>query len=145
MKQTPAKRNRKRKRREPSPAEAAAARARARAEAILKVRSGQWTATAAAAHLGVSRKTYYAWERRGLEGLLAGVEERLPGRPSQPRDAEKERLAQQVKALQNELHLANLKLTIRERFSPVRDETTGKPTKRLKPSASEPPRKKGGK
>ena len=140
MKQNRPKRNRNRPR-EQSAREAAA---RERAEAILKVRSGQWTATKAAAHLGVSRKTYYEWERRGLEGLLAGVQERLPGRPRQPRDEEKERLAEQVKALQNERHLANLKLTVNERLSQLPDAGRGKPTKSQKPSASEhPPPKRG--
>jgi transposase len=48
---------------------------------ILKVRSGQMTASAAAAALGVSRKTYYQWEARGLAAMLQELEEKEPGRP----------------------------------------------------------------
>ena len=44
--------------------------ARKRAAVILKVRSGQMTATAGAKELGISRKSYYAWERRALEALM---------------------------------------------------------------------------
>ena len=42
--------------------------ARLRAEVIMKVRCGLLTAQQAAEHLGVSRKTYYKWEERGLSG-----------------------------------------------------------------------------
>jgi DNA invertase Pin-like site-specific DNA recombinase len=38
--------------------------ARLRAELILKVRAGLMTATEAAGHLGVSRKTYYTRTKR---------------------------------------------------------------------------------
>jgi transposase-like protein len=55
--------------------------ARERAELIVKVRSGQMTAAAAAAALGVSRKTYYHWESRGLSGMLGQLEDKEPGRP----------------------------------------------------------------
>lgn len=55
--------------------------ARRKAEMIMKVRCGLLTASQAAEALGVSRKTYYRWERRGLAGLLEGVSEKTPGRP----------------------------------------------------------------
>jgi transposase len=51
--------------------------ARLRAELILKVRTGQMTATAAAAALGVSRKTYYEWEVRGLRGMLRALHSKV--------------------------------------------------------------------
>jgi hypothetical protein len=41
-------------------------KARLRAEVIMKVRCGLMTAQQAAEQLGVSRKTYYQWEERGL-------------------------------------------------------------------------------
>jgi excisionase family DNA binding protein len=41
-------------------------KARLRAEVIMKVRCGLMTAQQAAEYLGVSRKTYYKWEQRGL-------------------------------------------------------------------------------
>ena len=40
--------------------------ARQRAQLIMQVRSGVLTAEAAARQLGISRKTYYKWERRAL-------------------------------------------------------------------------------
>jgi transposase len=55
--------------------------ARRKAEMIMKVRCGLMSASQAAEALGVSRKTYYQWERRGLAGLLEGVSEKTPGRP----------------------------------------------------------------
>jgi transposase len=38
-------------------------------------------ATEAAALLGISRKTYYKWEQRGVAALLEGLEEKTAGRP----------------------------------------------------------------
>jgi transposase len=58
-----------------------AATARKKAEVIMKVRCGLMTASQAAEALGVSRKTYYQWERRGLSGLLEAVSEKKAGRP----------------------------------------------------------------
>jgi transposase len=59
-------------------------KSRHRAEAIMKVRCGLMTATEAAAQLGVSRKTYYQWERRGLAALLDGLCDQRAGRPEKP-------------------------------------------------------------
>ena len=47
--------------------------ARKRAELIMKVRCSLMSSSEAAAEMGVSRKTYYKWERKGLVGLLASV------------------------------------------------------------------------
>jgi len=55
-----------------------------RAEMIMKVRCGLMTASDAATELGVSRKTYYKWEQRGLAALLAGVGDHKAGRPKKP-------------------------------------------------------------
>jgi hypothetical protein len=71
---------------------------------ILQVRSGRITATEAALLLGISRKTYYQWEQRALSGMLAGLENRSPGRPLAPKpDPETLRLKQQVAELENRL------------------------------------------
>ena len=56
-----------------------------RAEIIMKVRCGLMTASQGAEELGISRKTYYQWEQRGLAGLLNGVSEKQAGRPENPR------------------------------------------------------------
>jgi transposase-like protein len=79
---------------------------RHRAEIILQVRAGQISATEAARQLGISRKTYYQWEQRALSGMLAGLENRSPGRPSTPKpDLETRRLQQQVIELEKRLKL----------------------------------------
>ena len=55
-----------------------------RAEMIMKVRCGLMTASEAAKQLGISRKTYYKWEQRGLAALLEGVGDQKAGRPKKP-------------------------------------------------------------
>jgi transposase len=81
------------------------AQARLRAELILKVRSGMMTASAAAKRLGVSRKTYYKWEKRALAGMVEGLCERDSGRPALKPDEEKESLRKKVAELERELRL----------------------------------------
>lgn len=89
-------------------------RARVRALTILRVRKGQMTAKAAAAELGVSRKTYYQWERRGLEGMLQALEDREPGRPTEAEDPEKEQLLARVTELEAKLEEARAREALRE-------------------------------
>jgi len=50
--------------------------------------------------LGVSRKTWHAWQRRGLEGLLEGMSRRPPGRRASPADPEKAALRKRVSELE---------------------------------------------
>jgi transposase len=88
--------------------------ARKRAEVIFAVRSGQITAEEGARRLGVSRKTYYEWENRALEAMTGALEDRAPGRPGTPKDAEKERLQNEVTALQNELFVAKKTVEVRD-------------------------------
>jgi len=77
--------------------------ARQRAQLILQVRSGLLTAEAAARQLGVSRKTYYKWERRALVAMVEALGNRDQGRPLRPIDPEKEALRRQTAALQAKL------------------------------------------
>jgi hypothetical protein len=87
--------------------------ARQRAEIIMKVGCGLMTATQAAQLLGVSRKTYYKWEQRGLAALLEGVEDQHIGRPETPPEhRRKAAFEKELKALkqQNELLEKHLKL-----------------------------------
>jgi len=77
--------------------------AQRRAEMILRVRGGQLSATEAARALGISRKTYYKWEQRGLKGLVAGLCARNSGRPASPCDGEKESLRRRVAQMEREL------------------------------------------
>ena len=87
--------------------------ARKRAEVILKKLTGQMTATQAAKELGVSRKTYYEWEKRGVDGMLGALEDRDSGRPSQPVDGEKESIKKLVTRMKKSLLKAEQRHSIR--------------------------------
>ncbi len=89
-------------------------RARERAAIIFAVRSGQITAEKGARRLGVSRKTYYEWERRALEAMTEALEDRAPGRPGTPKDEEKERLQNEITELQNKLFVAEKTVEVRD-------------------------------
>jgi transposase len=71
--------------------------------------------TEAAAMLGVSRKTYYKWEQRGLTALLAGVQDQAAGRPEaeqhQPCQPEVEK---QLAQLQRENELLQKKMQLKD-------------------------------
>ena len=88
--------------------------ARKRAAVIFAVRSGQITAEEGARRLGVSRKTYYEWERRALEAMTEALEDRAPGRPGTLRDEEKERLQEENAELQNKLFVAEKTVEVRD-------------------------------
>jgi transposase len=77
-----------------------ATKARQRAELILKVRSGQLTAKAAAQMLGISRQQYYQWEQRALRALLSALEDQPPGRPKIKIDPASQALQIQIEQLQ---------------------------------------------
>ena len=72
---------------------------------ILQVRSGAITAKQGARQLGISRKSYYQWENRGLQGLLAAVEQQEPGRRPQGPTSEVQALEQRIQELEAELKL----------------------------------------
>ena len=92
--------------------------ARQRAQLIMQVRSGVLTAEAAARQLGVSRKTYYKWERRALAAMVEALGNRGQGRPPQPRDPEKEVLRRQTAELQAKLEVLEQTEQIRQRLEP---------------------------
>src|SRR5512143_4361377 len=89
-------------------------RARERAAVVFAVRSGQITAEEGAKQLGVSRKTYYEWERRALTAMTEALENGAAGRPETPRDEEKERLEQKIAELQKKLFVAEKTVEVRE-------------------------------
>ncbi len=78
-------------------------RARRRAELIIQVQAGRMSA--AAAQMGVSRKTYYKWEQRGLSAILSSLREGKRGRPAEPVDKEKACLIQEVKELREQVQV----------------------------------------
>jgi len=88
--------------------------ARQRAEVIMKVRCGLMNASQAASLLGVSRKTYYKWERRGLSALLSGLEDQSAGRPSQPVDEKKAALEKQLALAHQDNALLKHKLELKD-------------------------------
>jgi len=93
------------------------AKALLRTEMIVKVRAGLMTATAAAGTLGVSRKTYYEWEKKGLQAMLAAGQDEAAGRPSKAEAKEVKALRRKVKALSAKLDAmaatAELRLMLR--------------------------------
>ncbi len=91
-----------------------AAMAHKRAELIIQVQAGRLSASEAAARLGVSRKTYYKWEQRALEGILAGLQEGKAGRRAAPRDPEKEGLRREVAELRAQVGQQEQILKIRD-------------------------------
>jgi transposase len=88
-------------------------KSRERAGVILKVRSGQMSASDGAKLLGVSRKTYYQWERRALEGMMAGLEDQPPGRPQKTANPELEAMRQQIEKLEGRLKVAEQTAEVR--------------------------------
>ena len=85
-----------------------------RAAVIFSVRSGQITAEEGARRLGVSRKTYYEWEKRALEAMTEAMEDKAPGRPSTPTDEEKQRLQAEIAELRNKLFVAEKTVEVRD-------------------------------
>lgn len=94
--------------------------ARLRAEVIMKVRCGLMTAQQAAEQLGVSRKTYYKWEERGLSALLSSLEDQSGGRPSQPVDVEKQSLEQQLIQVRRENAVLQHKMALKDVLSELK-------------------------
>ena len=88
-----------------------------RTEMIVRVRAGLMTATAAAQTLGVARKTYYKWEKKGLQAMLAAGQDDTAGRPSKEERKEVKALKRKVKTLSAKLEdmaqTAELRLMLR--------------------------------
>lgn len=102
------------------------AQAKQRAALILQVQSGQLTASQAARQLGMSRKTYYQWEKRALQGLLQGLEPGNPGRPASRPSREAQQLRRKVEQLEAKLEATEKVARLRELISQA---------KRTKPTA----------
>jgi|SRR5215469_6282968 len=89
--------------------------ARQRAQLIMHVRSGVLSAQEPARQLGVSRKTYYKWERRALAAMVGALGDREQGRP-RPLDPEKEALQRQTQELQAKLEVLEQTERIRQQL-----------------------------
>jgi transposase len=89
-------------------------KARQRATIILKVRSGQITATQAAQELGISRQQYYQWEKRALTAMLDALESQPSGRPKNPTtDPAKQALLDRMQQLEQQVQLYEQKERLR--------------------------------
>ena len=101
---------------DPKPSAHQQALARQRAQLIMQVRSGVLSAQEAARRLGISRKTYYQWERRALAAMVEALGNREQGRPSRPIDPEKAALQRQTQELQAKLKVLEQTEQIRQRL-----------------------------
>lgn len=112
--------------------------ARQRALLILQVQAGQISATEAARQLGLSRKSYYQWQKRALVALLQASQQQPPGRPPQETDPEKEHLRQQVASLQHKLTELEQVMELRQVVEQFRRENLGtkKNSRSCRPSSS---------
>ena len=75
---------------------------------------GLLTAQQAAEQLGVSRKTYYQWEQRGLSALLSSLADKASGRPSPPVDSEKQALQRQLEQAHRECAILQHKMALKD-------------------------------
>ena len=82
-------------------------------QAVLEVWAGRRTATAAAEALGISRKTFYQWEARALQGMRQSLTKGRPGRPSQRADPQQTRLETENRQLREELLILQQRERIR--------------------------------
>jgi len=80
----------------------------------MKVRCGLMSASQAAEQLGVSRKTYYKWEERGLSALLSSLADQASGRPCQPVDSEKQSLERQLEQVRRDNAILQHKMALQE-------------------------------
>ena len=83
----------------------------------MQVQSGVITATEAAEQLGISRKTYYQWEKRALQALVEALRDRPGGRPATPTDPEQEAVQQQKQELAEQQRVLEQTLVIRQQLT----------------------------
>ena len=108
-------------------------KAQERQRVILEHLRGRLNATQAALSLGMSRKTFYQWLERAMDGMFSALRDRPTGRPPQPVDPEKEQLLQEVETLEKERLVLESRLRIQEAVRQTLNEMRGEA----------PPKKKG--
>ena len=99
----------------PSPAHSA----QDKAQAVLAVWTERCQPAQVCRQLGISRKTYYQWEARALQGLLEAVTQQPPGRPRQADRPKERHLERKVDQLQKELDQAQESQEIRAALNRV--------------------------
>src|SRR5207244_3308521 len=88
-------------------------KARQRANVILLVRGGAITAKEGARQMGISRKTYYQWEKRALLGMMARLEEQTPGRPRKKANPQLRAMGEKIAKLEARLKVAQQTAQVR--------------------------------
>ena len=78
-------------------------KAQQRAGVIMEVLSGKITVRNAARKLGVSRKTYYQWQERALSAVMGALEDQPTGRPSTPKDPQKQQMQKHIDSMEKEM------------------------------------------
>ena len=91
----------------------------------MKVRCGLLTARQAADRMGVSRKTFYKWEQRGLNALLDSVTDQPPGRRAHPSDDRRQILEKQLSEANREIELLNHKMALKDVLMELKLPKTG--------------------
>jgi transposase len=93
-----------------------------RAEVIMQELRGELMVTEAAAQLGISRKTYYEWQKRALDGLITGLKDKPSGRPKKEVDPEVVKLKNKLNQVQEERDLLKMHLEIKEILEDLSEE-----------------------
>jgi transposase-like protein len=88
------------------------------------------TASEAARQLGVSRKTYYKWEQRGLSSLLDSLADQSPGRPGKEEPQEQTVFEKQMAGLRKENELLEQKLILKDLAFDLRIREKGRKKKK---------------
>ena len=81
---------------------------------ILQRLAGSLTAAQAAKQLKISRKTYYQWESRALQGMQTALSLGQPGRPPTKRNDPLSLMKTQNQQLQQQVEVLEQRLRIRE-------------------------------
>lgn len=107
----------------------------------MQVRSGRITATEGASLLEISRKSYYQWEERALQAMLAALTNGSPGRPPCPRNnPETLRLRKQVEKLEARLRMMEEVHELREMLADLRPPKPPPPERQQAKPKRKPPR-----
>ena len=94
--------------------------------AVLSIWSERRTSAQAAERLGVSRKTFYKWEQRGLSALLDSVTDQPPGRPAHPPDDHRQWLEKQLNDANRQIDLLNRKMALKDVLMDLKLPETGR-------------------
>ena len=117
-------------------------KALARMEAIIRVGAGLMTATDAAKELGISRKTWYEWENRGLQAMAEALTDKDPGRPRRDPDPEKDALIKQMIQLKKDNILLQESLEINRILNQAQQAATTSSSKTNPPRGPESKKKR---